>query len=160
MDWTHVSPSNSHTEALISSMICLEVEVIRSWGGALMKESVSSEKRQERDDLDLTRTEQEGDNVWTRKRILTRHTIYQHLDRGSRSLKNSGKYMSVVQATQFVVFCYSGLNWLSHTWFVKHDCHIWSINLHQRRWEYTMEKKISSISGVGKTGQLHVAEWN
>ena len=39
--------------------------------------------------------------------------------------------------------------------------HLWSPNLWQRRQEYTMEKKtISSISGAGKTGQLHVKEWN
>ena len=33
----------------------------------------------------------------------------------------------------------------------------WTINLPQRRQEYTMGKKtISSASGVGKAGQLHV----
>ena len=37
--------------------------------------------------------------------------------------------------------------------------HIWAPNLRQRRQEHTMEKKTaSSISGVGKTGQLHVKE--
>ena len=38
--------------------------------------------------------------------------------------------------------------------------HLWSINLRQRRQEYTMEKRqlISSISGAGKIGQLHVKE--
>ena len=34
--------------------------------------------------------------------------------------------------------------------------HLWSINLQQRRQEYTMEKRVSSASGVGKAGQLHV----
>lgn len=34
--------------------------------------------------------------------------------------------------------------------------HPWSINLQQKRQEYTMEKKISSISGAGRPGQLHV----
>ena len=39
--------------------------------------------------------------------------------------------------------------------------HLWSTNLWQRRQGYTMEKrKVSSISGAGKTGQLHVKEWN
>ena len=37
--------------AIDFSRCCLEVEVIRSWGGALMKESVPDEKRHERDDL-------------------------------------------------------------------------------------------------------------
>ena len=36
--------------------------------------------------------------------------------------------------------------------------HPWSINLWQRRQEYTIEKTASSISGAGKTGQLHVIE--
>ena len=37
--------------------------------------------------------------------------------------------------------------------------HVWSINLRQRRQEYTMEKRqVSSISGAGKSGQLHVKE--
>ena len=36
----------------------------------------------------------------------------------------------------------------------------WSTNLWQRRQGYTWEKTVSSISGVGKTGQLHVKEWN
>ena len=36
--------------------------------------------------------------------------------------------------------------------------HLCSINLQQRRQEYTMEKRISSPSGGGKTGQLHVKE--
>ena len=32
--------------------------------------------------------------------------------------------------------------------------HLWSINLQQRKQEYTMEKKIvSSLSGAGKVGQ-------
>ena len=34
--------------------------------------------------------------------------------------------------------------------------HLWSINLQQRRQDYTMEKSVSSINGAGKTGQLHV----
>ena len=34
--------------------------------------------------------------------------------------------------------------------------HLWSINLCQRRQEYTMEKRVSSISAAWKTGQLHV----
>ena len=34
----------------------------------------------------------------------------------------------------------------------------WPINLRQRRQEYTMGKTVSSISGAGKTGQLHVIE--
>ena len=39
--------------------------------------------------------------------------------------------------------------------------HLWSINLRQRRPEYTMEKRQnSSISNAGKTGQLHVKERN
>ena len=32
--------------------------------------------------------------------------------------------------------------------------HLWSINLQQRREDYTMEKRVSSINGAGKTGQL------
>ena len=32
--------------------------------------------------------------------------------------------------------------------------HHWPINLQQQRQEYTMEKTVSSISGVWKTGQL------
>ena len=37
--------------------------------------------------------------------------------------------------------------------------HLWSINLRQRRQEYTMEKKtVPSTNGVGKTGQLHIKE--
>ena len=36
--------------------------------------------------------------------------------------------------------------------------HLWSINLGQRRQEYTMNKTVSSISNAGKTGQLHVKE--
>ena len=35
--------------------------------------------------------------------------------------------------------------------------HLWSSNLWQMRKGYTVEKKIvSSISGAGETGQLHV----
>ena len=26
--------------------------------------------------------------------------------------------------------------------------------------DYAMEKRVSSVSGAGKTGQLHVKEWN
>ena len=37
--------------------------------------------------------------------------------------------------------------------------HLWSVNLQQRGQEYTMEKTVSSISGVGKTGQIHVKEF-
>ena len=37
--------------------------------------------------------------------------------------------------------------------------HLWSINLWQRRQEYTMTKKtVSSASGVGKAGQLYVKQ--
>ena len=36
--------------------------------------------------------------------------------------------------------------------------HLWLISLQQRRQEYTMEKRASSISGTGKTGQLHVKQ--
>ena len=46
--------------------------------------------------LDHMRTRQEGHHVQTRKRTLTRHIIYQHLDLGSPSLQNSEKYMFVV----------------------------------------------------------------
>ena len=34
--------------------------------------------------------------------------------------------------------------------------HLWSIHLQQRRQDYTMGKRVSSINGAGKTGQLHV----
>ena len=34
--------------------------------------------------------------------------------------------------------------------------HLWSIHLQQRRQDYTMEKRVSSINGAGETGQLHV----
>ena len=38
---------------------------------------------------------------------------------------------------------------------------IQSVKLQQKRQEYTMgEKTVSSINGVGKTGQLHTKEWN
>ena len=37
---------------------------------------------------------------------------------------------------------------------------IWSINVQQRRQEYTVGKRISSTNGVGKTGQLPAKEWN
>ena len=33
--------------------------------------------------------------------------------------------------------------------------HLWSINLCKRKQEYTVEKKVSSISGSGETGQLY-----
>ena len=33
---------------------------------------------------------------------------------------------------------------------------LWSIDLRQRKQEYTIDKTVSSISGAGKTGQLHV----
>ena len=37
--------------------------------------------------------------------------------------------------------------------------HLWSINLQQRRQEYTVEKRqVSSASGIGKAGQLHVIQ--
>ena len=36
--------------------------------------------------------------------------------------------------------------------------HLWSPNLLQRGQEYTMEKRQTSISVAGKTGQLHVRE--
>ena len=39
--------------------------------------------------------------------------------------------------------------------------HLQSIILWQRRQEYTMDKRQdSSITGSGKTGQLHTKEWN
>ena len=39
--------------------------------------------------------------------------------------------------------------------------HIWAPYLWQRRKEYMMGKKTaSSISSAGRTGQLHVKEWN
>ena len=38
--------------------------------------------------------------------------------------------------------------------------HLWSTNLWQRRQKYTMEKRQSPVNGAGKTGQLHVKEWN
>ena len=34
--------------------------------------------------------------------------------------------------------------------------HLWTINLRERRQEYTMEKTVSSASGIGKVGQPHV----
>ena len=36
--------------------------------------------------------------------------------------------------------------------------YLWQIHLLQRRKEYTMEKRKSSITGVGKTEQQHVEE--
>ena len=36
--------------------------------------------------------------------------------------------------------------------------HLWSTNIGQRRQAHTMEKKASSVSGAGKTGQLRVKE--
>ena len=39
--------------------------------------------------------------------------------------------------------------------------HLWSTNLLQKTQEYIMKKKtVSSISGAGKTGKLHVQKWN
>ena len=39
--------------------------------------------------------------------------------------------------------------------------HLWSTNLwHWKARIYNGEKTVSSISGAGKTGQLHVKEWN
>ena len=38
--------------------------------------------------------------------------------------------------------------------------HLWSANLWQRRQEYTIEKRQSSISGAGKARQPHVKEWD
>ena len=35
-----------------------------------------------------------------------------------------------------------------------------SINLQQRSQRYNGEKTFSLISGAGKTGQLHIKEWN
>ena len=35
----------------------------------------------------------------------------------------------------------------------------WSVNLWQRKQEYTVEKTVSSVSGAGKTRQPHVKEW-
>ena len=37
--------------------------------------------------------------------------------------------------------------------------HLWSINLQQRRLDYTMEKKAPLISSSGKTGK-YIKEWN
>ena len=34
--------------------------------------------------------------------------------------------------------------------------HIWSINLQQRKHDYIMEERLSSINVAGKTWQLHV----
>ena len=123
--------------AIDFSRCCLEVEVIRSWGGALMKESVPDEKRHERDDLSW----RYKDRARRRQCVDQKEDSYQTynlpaLDRGSPRLENSEKHMSAVRATQCVICCYSGLNWLRHTRLtVKHDCHIWSVNLHQRRQE-------------------------
>ena len=36
--------------------------------------------------------------------------------------------------------------------------YLWSINLKERRQEYTMETRHYSLSGTGKTGQLRVKE--
>ena len=36
--------------------------------------------------------------------------------------------------------------------------HPWSTNVKQMRQTYTMEKRVSSISSAGETGQLHVKE--
>ena len=38
--------------------------------------------------------------------------------------------------------------------------HLQSINWRQSSRGYTLEKKISSISGAGKTGQLHIKQWH
>ena len=38
--------------------------------------------------------------------------------------------------------------------------HLWTINLQQKRQEYTMEKRVSSASGVGKAGQPHIYQLN
>ena len=38
--------------------------------------------------------------------------------------------------------------------------HLWAPYLWQRKQENTMEKTVSSVSGAGKTEQLHVKEWN
>ena len=38
--------------------------------------------------------------------------------------------------------------------------HLWAPYLWQRKQEYTMEETVSSVSGAGKTEQLHVKEWN
>ena len=38
--------------------------------------------------------------------------------------------------------------------------HLWVPYFWQKRQEYTMGQRVSSISGAGKTGQLHVKEWN
>ena len=38
--------------------------------------------------------------------------------------------------------------------------HLWLINLWQRKQEYKMGKKVFSASGAGKTGQLHLNQWN
>ena len=36
--------------------------------------------------------------------------------------------------------------------------HLWPINLRQRRQDYTMKKRVSSVSAAKKIGQLHVKE--
>ena len=38
--------------------------------------------------------------------------------------------------------------------------YLWSTNKWQRRQGYTMEERQSSVSGAGKTGHVHVKEWN
>ena len=37
--------------------------------------------------------------------------------------------------------------------------HLWSTNLTKKARIYNGEKAVSSVSGAGKTGQLHVKEW-
>ena len=38
--------------------------------------------------------------------------------------------------------------------------YLWSINLTEEARIYNEEKTVSSVSGAGKTGQVHVKEWN
>ena len=38
--------------------------------------------------------------------------------------------------------------------------HLWSVNLPEEGREYTMAKKVSLVSGSGKTEELHVKQWD
>ena len=37
---------------------------------------------------------------------------------------------------------------------------MWTINIWQGSQEHSRERRVSSINGVGETGQAHVEEWN
>ena len=67
------------------------------------------------------------------------------------------------KATIIKTACGTGTETDMDQWLNGHDreprnkpTHLQSANLQQRRQEYTMEKRVSSASGVGKAGQLHV----